>query len=91
MAQDIDIFPISLQNIQAEKTAKYWYFLNHENVYCEYSLEVPHEALLMSTHNMCSHGEIRKKKRQYLCLTLVLLDPDMSCLCKQCRARLVGF
>ena len=24
-------------------------------------------------------------------LTLVLLNPDMSCLCKQCRSRSVGF
>ena len=24
-------------------------------------------------------------------LTLVLLSPDMSCLCKQCRSRSVGF
>ena len=30
---------------------------------CEYSLETPHQALLMSTHNICCcffHGEIRK-------------------------------
>ena len=24
-------------------------------------------------------------------LTLVLLNPDMSCLCKQCKSRSVGF
>ena len=33
-----------------------------ENICCGYSLEVPRliEALLMSTHNICFHGEIRK-------------------------------
>ena len=40
----------------------------HENICCGYSLEAPRrgasndlgEALLMSTHNICFHGEIRK-------------------------------
>ena len=27
----------------------------------------------------------------YITLTLVLLDPDIPCLCKQCRSRSVGF
>ena len=27
----------------------------------------------------------------FLILTLVLLNPDMSCLCKQCRSRSFGF
>ena len=31
------------------------------------------------------------KKTSILYLTLVLLNPDMSCLCKQCRSRSVGF
>ena len=29
----------------------------HGNIYCGYSLEA-REALLMSTHNICFHGEI---------------------------------
>ena len=32
----------------------------HENVCFGYSLEVPDEVLLKSTHNMHFHGEIRK-------------------------------
>ena len=43
--------------------------------------------LLMSTHNICFCGEIRKIH----VLTLVLLNPDIPWLCKQCRSRSVGF
>ena len=32
----------------------------HKNIICEYSLEAPSEALLMSTNNICFCGEIRK-------------------------------
>ena len=35
------------------------FLLLHKNIGCGYSLEVP-EALLMSTHNKCFCGEIRK-------------------------------
>ena len=37
--------------------------------------------------------DIEKKKLhdRYCYNTLVLLNPDMSCLCKQCRSRSVGF
>ena len=35
-------------------------------------------------HLICSFG-------RYSISTLVLLNPDMSCLCKQCRSRSVGF
>ena len=31
----------------------------HKNIYCGYSLEVPHEVFLMSTHNVCFYGEMR--------------------------------
>ena len=36
-----------------------------------------------------SGGELRLIKLHGI-LTLVLLSPDMPCLCKQCRSRLVG-
>ena len=44
---------------------KWKHMMNNENICCGYSLEVPHlgtsgEALLMSTHNVCFCGEIRK-------------------------------
>ena len=32
----------------------------YENICCGYSLEASLEALIMSTHNICFHGEIRK-------------------------------
>ena len=40
----------------------------YENICCGYSLEVPRlgEALLMSTHNIHFHGEIRKKYQFFL-------------------------
>ena len=40
------------------RETKIFLFL-YENMCCGYSLEVP-EALLMSTHNICFHTEIRK-------------------------------
>ena len=49
----------------------------------------------MSTHNIYFYGELRKKYlriiTKYSPLTLVLLNPDIPCLCKQCRSRSVGF
>ena len=60
------------------------------------------EALLMSTKNIYFHGEIRKKYQKfsveknalsgaYDVLTMVLLNPDMPWLFKQCRSRSLGF
>ena len=40
---------------------KYYFFLFlHKNICSGYSIEALIEALLMSTHNICFHGEIRK-------------------------------
>ena len=39
-------------------------FCLHENICCGYSLEAPAQGLLMSTYNICFHGEI--KLFQYL-------------------------
>ena len=38
------------------------YFLSvlHKMICCRYSLELPREAILMSTHNICFYGEISK-------------------------------
>ena len=44
-----------------------------------------------------SFGKYKKKNQPMVCcscdkcLTLVLLNPDMSCFCKQCRSRSVDF
>ena len=52
------------------------------------------EALLMSAHKICQCGEIREKNEQFLVekkfpLTLVLLNLDTPCLCKQCRSNIL--
>ena len=65
----------------------------HEWICCGYSIKLPwcFEVILMSTHNITAL--IKKlKKILHTCasLTLVLLDPDIPCLCKQCRSRSVG-
>ena len=107
---------------------KYWFFYFSIKTYVESThYKRLAEALLMSTHNICFHGEIRQiftwypllsRPMNYIhadmsqpltistgiffntfltkinlcsCLTLVLLNPDIPCLCKQCRSRSVGF
>ena len=35
--------------------------------------------------------ETKAKEEALARLTLVLLNPDITCLCKQCRSRSVGF
>ena len=61
-------------------------------------IQLSHQGQLltcMSTHNICIYGELRKKYLRIITehspLTLVLLNPDIPCLCKQCRSRSVGF
>ena len=41
------------------KVLNFFLFL-HKNICCRYSVEATHEVLLMSTHNICFCGEIRK-------------------------------
>ena len=48
--------------------------------YPKYDLEI------LNPYHTCS-----KIWTSPFCLTLFLLNPDMSCLCKQCRSRSVGF
>ena len=50
----------SLFSIQWVKILTFFLFL-HETLLCVYSLEVPAKALLMSTHNICLHGEIKQQ------------------------------
>ena len=37
-----------------------YFFKVQENICCGYSLECHIEALLMNTHNICFHEELRK-------------------------------
>ena len=37
----------------------------HKMICCGYSLELPREAILMSTHNICFYGEISKYPKIY--------------------------
>ena len=38
----------------------YFFLFLKENICCGYSLQVPHQVLLISTHNICFLQEIRK-------------------------------
>ena len=62
--------------------------------------KVTHECQqrMVADHLQFLHGECRemvknekRKGESFLLLTLVLLNPDIPCLCKQCRSRSVGF
>ena len=45
-------------------------------------------SIYVSTNNKCFGVGVDGPK---MILTLVMLNPDISCLCKQCRSRSVGF
>ena len=45
---------------QYKSIVLFFFLFLHENICCGYSLEVLSEALLMSTHNIYLHEEIRK-------------------------------
>ena len=65
-----------------------------KNICCGYSLEVPrwgasneYPQHMFSLRNKEDISIFRMKKAPYLLLwSLVLLNPDMSCICKQCRS-----
>ena len=49
------------------------------------------KRLLISASQVLYRVILSVNKMSFSVLTLVLLNPDMPCLCKQCRSRSVGF
>ena len=78
----IIIYPVGLgkRSIQV----KYFLVLHKNVLCCGYSLEVPLWGASNDYHNLCLCVEMIKKKK---ILTLILLNPDIPCLCKQCKSR----
>ena len=66
------------------------YSYEHAKAYCMHQRNAMIEVLLMSTHNICFYGEL-KKFSQNCYHILLLLNLDIPCLCKHCRSRSVGF
>ena len=66
----------------------------HKNICCGYSFEVSHWG---TSNEYPQRMFLWRNKKNYpriitkYSLTLVLLNPDIPCLCKQCSSRSVGF
>ena len=63
--QFYDIDPNAFRShLEVYSVVKYFHMSSdkrglHENICCGYSLEAPAQGLLMSTYNICFHGEIK--------------------------------
>ena len=63
-------------------------FMDHPYTPCNCKIITKYFPCPFYTYHL---AESTHSVNPYLTLTLVLLNPDIPCLCKQCRSRSVGF
>ena len=89
---------LSLSSVQVDGIVKFYLLVRNEAVkkltdgtghQPHFSLRTLCRALKFAAVNSC--GSVPRSLYEVCVLTLVLLNPDMPCLCKQHRSRSVGF